>query len=265
MDSYALLGHRGDTTLAPDGLGGGTMRPGAIVLIGGRPLNQDEPEDLHRFCLTLARPSRRVSIVGAAWNEPGHITELVKHYTLLGANAEDAQLYERADAENVEIAARLACADLIYFAGGTPRQLLEALRETPAWREIFEAWCRGAVLAGISAGSEVMGAVVVSQTAGPAGRRGLGLLPQTVLAGHFSEWQRGSELVATLTVHPECIGIGIDEYTAAVVRPGSNELEIVGRGSASLWISGERQSLVGGGERLFLPDHFWDSPWRHPN
>ncbi|HBY94697.1 MAG TPA: hypothetical protein DEP84_12175, partial [Chloroflexi bacterium] len=144
------------------------------MLIGGRPMDKDEPEDLHRLCLSFARPTRRVSVVGAAWNEPGYIAELVQHYAGLGANAEDAGLYERGDAENCEIVARLARADLIYFAGGTPRQLLEALRGTPAWQQIFDAWCGGAVLAGISAGSEVMGAVVVSQTAGPAGRRGLG-------------------------------------------------------------------------------------------
>lgn len=241
------------------------MRPGAIVLIGGRPLDKDEPEDLHRLCLSLVRSTRRVAIVGAAWNEPGYIAQLVKHYTALGASAEDAGLYGRADAENSEVTTRLARADLIYFAGGTPRQLLEALRGTPAWQQIFEAWSGGAVLAGISAGSEVMGAVVVSHTAGPAGRRGLGILPQTVLAGHFSEWQRGSHLVATLTVHPDCIGIGIDEYTAAVVRPGSKELQVAGRGSVSLWIRGERHSQARGGECLFLPNHAPGGPWHHAN
>ena len=241
------------------------MKPGAIVLIGGQPLGKDEPEDLHRLCLSLTRPPRRVSIVGAAGKEPDHIADLVRHYTGLGAVAEDAGLYGRTDAENESVARRLAGADLIYFAGGTPRQLLETLRDTLAWRYIFDAWQNGAVLAGTSAGSEVMGAVVVSHTVGPAGRRGLGVLPQTVLAGHFSEWHRCCNLVATLTVHPQCVGSGIDQYTAAVVRPGSNALEVAGRGSVSRSIGGECHSQVGHGDRLFLPNGGWSQLWRGLN
>lgn len=241
------------------------MRPGAVVLIGGRPMDKDEPEDLHRLCLSLARRSRRVSVVGAASKEPSYIAELVKHYTALGAKAEDAGLYERADAEKPEVVARLARADLIYFAGGTPKQLLEATRETAAWQQILDVWGEGTVLAGMSAGSEVMGAVVVSHMVGPAGRRGLGVLSQTVLAGHFSEWQRGTDLVATLTVHPECVGIGIDEYTAAIARPGMENLEIFGRGTVSLWVNGERQCQAGRGESVALPAGCWNGLWRGEN
>lgn len=242
------------------GQGGGTT-PGAIVLIGGRPMDKDEPEQLHRLALSLARPTRRVAVVGAAWNESSYIADLVRHYTIMGAEAVDAGLYIRTDAEKLDTLSHLNRADLIYFAGGTPRQLIDALRETSAWESIVRAWQGGAVLVGTSGGCDCLGAVVVSSTAGPAGRRGFGLLPGMVLAGHFSEWQRGCDLAATLTVHPQCVGLGIDEYTAAVFAPGASAMQVTGRGTVSLWLNGERQQEAEAGDMMTLPNGCWNRLW----
>jgi cyanophycinase len=251
-------------TVSYRGQGGGGTTPGAIVLIGGCPTDRDEPEQLHRHALSLARASRRVTIVGAAGNDRGYVADLVRHFKHLGAEAVDAGLYVRTDAEMPDPLTRLARADLIYFAGGAPRQLVEALRDTSAWECIVRAWQGGAVLVGSSAGCDALGAVVVSSTAGPAGRRGFGILPDTVLAGHFREWQRGSHLAATLTVHPTCVGVGIDEYTAAVLRPGMTAMQVTGQGSVSLWINGERSQQAGAGELVSMPNNCWTRLWPIP-
>lgn len=242
--------------------GRGSGSPGAIVLMGGTPANGSEPEPLHRAALALVRPRRRVAFVGAAWNEPSHIADLVRLYATLGADAVDAGLYDRADATRPETLSHLSRADLIFFVGGAPRQLIMALRDTPAWAAIERAWQGGAALVGSCAGCDCLGSVVVSSTAGPAGRRGFGILPNTVIAGHFSEWQRGSDLAATLTVHPGCIGVGIDEHTAAVIRPGTTAMQVTGRGSVSLWVNGERHRLATAGDSLSLPRGAWSRLWQ---
>jgi cyanophycinase len=57
---------------------------------------------------------------------------------------------------------------------------------------------------------------------------GLGLLPASVIDVHFTQRGRLPRLVAAVTRHPSHLGIGIDEDTAVLVRPG--RFEVLGHG-----------------------------------
>jgi hypothetical protein len=68
-----------------------------------------------------------------------------------------ARVIDAGTAADLEIAARLAAADLVYLPGGDPGAVVEILAGTPAWRRVEAARARGAVVAGASAGAMALG------------------------------------------------------------------------------------------------------------
>jgi cyanophycinase-like exopeptidase len=68
-----------------------------------------------------------------------------------------ARVVDGASAADVDVAERLASADLVYLPGGDPDAVIEILAGTPAWRAVEAARTRGAVVAGASAGAMALG------------------------------------------------------------------------------------------------------------
>ena len=133
-------------------------------------------------------------------------------------------------------AGRLAGMDLIHLPGGNPGRLLEILEGSAAWRAIFAAHERGAVVAGASAGAMVL----ADWTWTPGGwRRGLGLVPGLVLVPHAERVARGGwtgTFGASVPSEAEPIGrLGLDERTGVLseTRPdGAIAWRVVGPGRA---------------------------------
>src|SRR5207247_724036 len=86
----------------------------------------------------------------------------------------------REEADDPANAQAVGEADLIYFSGGKPAYLLDALSESAVWSAALAANERGAVLAGCSAGAMVLGGCQVNlrrlMLPGPPGWRGLAAL-----------------------------------------------------------------------------------------
>jgi cyanophycinase len=61
---------------------------------------------------------------------------------------------------------------------------------------------------------------------------GLDLLPGAIIDQHFLARNRRERLVAAVGRHPECVGLGIDEGTALVVR--GRRLEVLGKSSVTV-------------------------------
>jgi cyanophycinase len=116
--------------------------------------------------------------------------------------------------------------------------LAAAVVGTPFGDALQQAYRRGAVVGGTSAGASVLAEHMVafgSSGATPKNRqghlgRGLGLLPGVIVDQHFAQRNRYGRLLALVARNPSLLGIGIDEDTAAVVS-GGRVLEVVGRGS----------------------------------
>jgi cyanophycinase len=68
-----------------------------------------------------------------------------------------ARVVDAGSADEPELAARLAGANLIYLPGGDPAVIPSLLPESAAWRAIVAARERGAILAGASAGAMALG------------------------------------------------------------------------------------------------------------
>jgi cyanophycinase len=62
---------------------------------------------------------------------------------------------------------------------------------------------------------------------------GLGLTNSFIIDQHFSERDRLGRLLTALAYNPFAVGIGLDEDTAAFIRPG-DVLEVVGSGGITI-------------------------------
>jgi cyanophycinase len=141
------------------------------------------------------------------------------------------------DAENVDLAKRVEAADGVFFSGGDQRRITSALMGTAVGAAVRVAFDRGAVVGGTSAGTACQGDLMITGdgdfdvlTADNVQLwKGLGLFPGVITDQHFVARGRQNRLISVVMEHPELLGVGIDEATAAWVRPDGT-FEVVGEG-----------------------------------
>jgi cyanophycinase len=168
----------------------------------------------------------------------------VAHFEALGADTVPVLVRDRDSADDPGTAAAIAGADLVYFSGGKPGHLLEALRGTAAGSALLEAHARGAVVAGCSAGAMVLGAHQF-RVGGrflqlPVGwQDALGLAPGLVIVPHYDAFPEAMVVPMALAVPPDSVIVGIDENTALVGR--DRTWQVHGRGRVTVWRGSRRE------------------------
>lgn len=167
----------------------------------------------------------------------------VEHFTRLGAEAAPIPLRTRADADDSDLAERLARSSFVYLSGGKPAYLRETLAGTACWQAIVEVVERGGVLAGCSAGAMVLGSRMFRFRPIPGHADGLGLLPGIVVIPHFDEFRvNPAPLLGAL---PESVTVvGVDGGTALVGSPGQWTVE--GKGSVTVFDGSHRLRYLAG-------------------
>src|SRR6266496_442887 len=167
----------------------------------------------------------------------------VEHFAQLGVTAESIMLLNRADAENADIAARLANANFIYFSGGKPRYLLETLQGTASWQAILNVFAAGGIVAGCSAGAMVLGGEVFDFPQVWHTMPALGLVPGIAVIPHFDELP--SWLAGTIahSKHKVTV-IGIDGTTALV--GSNNQWFVYGRSGVTVFTKNGKQRFTEG-------------------
>jgi cyanophycinase len=156
----------------------------------------------------------------------------VEHFAQLGVTAEPLMLLNRVDADNAEIAARLANANFIYFSGGKPRYLLETLQGTASWQAILNVFAAGGIVAGCSAGAMVLGGEVFDFPQVWRTIPALGLVSGIAVIPHFDELP--SWLAGTIVRRRHKVTvIGIDGATALV--GSGDQWSVYGRGSVTVF------------------------------
>ena len=152
----------------------------------------------------------------------------VEHFAQLGVTAESIMLLTRADAENTDIASRLANANFIYFSGGKPRYLLETLQNTRSWQAILDVFAAGGIIAGCSAGAMVLGDEVFDFPQVWRTIPALGLVPGIAVIPHFDELPslitdtiaRGKHKVTVVGIDGATALVGADDQWVAYGRGG---------------------------------------------
>lgn len=134
-----------------------------------------------------------------------------------------------------------------FFTGGDQSRIVDVLRpggnDSPAATALREAYARGAVISGSSAGAAMMSDPMIGGgdsrealrhgvTGDESGRgvwvrQGMGFLDRGLTGQHFLARGRMGRLLVALAAYPdERVGIGVDEDTAAIVE--GDRLSVVG-------------------------------------
>ncbi|MGZ9164778.1 MAG: Type 1 glutamine amidotransferase-like domain-containing protein [Anaerolineales bacterium] len=146
----------------------------------------------------------------------------IQHFQKLGAEVSALRIIDRITADDTQWESALENADLVYFSGGDPGHLYQAMNGSRAWRAALRAWERGAIYAGCSAGAMILAKRMPSfRLAGT--QDGFGLMPATFIVPHFDAipgiWKPLVFALQKQLKKGERM-IGVDENTALIGRLG---------------------------------------------
>ena len=120
---------------------------------------------------------------------------------------------------------------------------------TPLEVALLDAYKRGVIIGGTSAGAAVMSKVMIAYgKGGPTPREhiaqfapGLGLTDKIVFDQHFRQRDRLGRLLYLIVAHPGLLGVGIDENTAAIVED-ERLITVIGAGAVTIVDGNEIES-----------------------
>jgi cyanophycinase len=149
---------------------------------------------------------------------------------------------DRRDALRPEYARVIGGASGVFFSGGDQSRIAARIVDTPVLDAVRAVKARGGVIGGTSAGTACQSAVMLvgagnerrMRAGNIAVTRGIGLFEGVVVDSHFSQRRRFVRLKSVVLEHPSLMGIGVDEATAAWVKPDGT-LEVVGRHSVTVY------------------------------
>jgi cyanophycinase len=214
---------------------------GALVLIGGA--CSPDGDALGTF-IRLAGADHGAAIVGlttASSNSARAAAAWRKDFASVGVDNIDIPVVDtREKANDAAIAERVRAAAGVFLGGGDQVHLIATLSGTLVGQAIRDAFMRGAVVCGTSAGAAALtettmaGGEVdedgneVEMYIGP----GLGLLCFGALIDtHFAQRRRLHRLFVAIAGYPQLMGLGIDEDTGLVVHGSVGE--VVGKGGVT--------------------------------
>ncbi|MEO6456821.1 MAG: cyanophycinase [Chloroflexia bacterium] len=221
--------------------------PGYLMIIGGA--DRLDPDALiARLFLGLVdrvvshSEQRDIVILGTATRHPEILTtEYVRIFSRLGYDAKRLHaplIRNRDEAQDPQNWRLLESAAGIFITGGDQYALTQVLDRTPCEQAIMQAYDRGAVVAGTSAGATAMGRPMVV-AGGGSGELRMGMVQisdglawageNLIIDTHFGARGRFPRLTAAVAEHPEALGIGIDENTCLLVSSGGH-CTVVGSG-----------------------------------
>jgi dipeptidase E len=182
---------------------------------GGFSARPGDPE-LDAYVLTQARTeSPRICLLPTASGDPDdQIQRFYRAFHGLDCTPSHLSLF-RLGSRPVDIRARLLAQDVIYVGGGSMSNLLAIWRVHKLDEILYEAWRRGIVLCGISAGSMCWFRSGITNSHGePRVASGLGFLPYSNSVHWSSEPERRIVFRKAIAAGGLPAGFGVDDGTA---------------------------------------------------
>ena len=236
-------------------------KPGPLALVGGDEFHPgNEPHDgwLVRAITRSGSVGPAFIVASAAAQEgPEQAVDTARAWFAgLGLDVEELPLRNRDQAHDPTIVGRAREGRFFYLTGGDPGLVIEILERTPAWRAIVEAWQKGAVLAGSSAGALAFGEWTLARRTELGNvlqnarniRRAFGLVPGVVVVPHLAS--AGPKAIPLIRSAVTATGgrlLGLDERTAAIWSDG--EWKALGEGSVVL-MDARNERRFSSGERI---------------
>jgi cyanophycinase len=146
---------------------------------------------------------------------------------------------DRAVANSADFVIPLLNATGVFLASGNAGRYAAAYLDTRTHNELQALLARGGVIFGSSAGAIIQGSYTVRGRPdkpllmAPGHERGFALLKNVAINPHLTQAKRDNELINVVDLHPEILGIGIDEDAAILVR--GNRFEVIGTGRVAIY------------------------------
>lgn len=215
--------------------------PGTLALVGGGEFR--DGCDFDRGLLDASGADEVLVVpAGAAFEHPDRLVGAAERwFEGLGGAARGLPVLTRRDALDPANAEQVRTARFVYLAGPSPMHLRSVLKDTPTWDALVDAWRGGAVVAGSSAGANVLTDPMVDPRGG-AFTVGIGLIAPLAVVPHADTWS-DDKLHRTQALAPKATPVvGIDERTA-LLRSPDGTWRAEGAGTVRVWLGGQPADL----------------------
>ena len=219
------------------------MVKGNLIIIGGAEDKTGECKILKSLVDITGGPDARLTILTTATENPEEVGNTYRSvFQRLGTgNINILNINTRDDANKDSIVQLAAGSTGIFFTGGDQLRITSILGGTKIYMALQDAYNRGVVIAGTSAGASVMsGTMITDGNDNDAARKctlkmapGLGLLEGVLIDQHFHQRGRLGRLLCGVAENPNILGIGIDENTAVRVYADAH-FEVMGSNSVTI-------------------------------
>lgn len=213
--------------------------PGWLVPIGG---NLNDAAIYDRFVELAGGPNARIAVIPTASSLPTTFEKYRRAFAAVGVReVREVAFRRRNDCDDRDWLAYIEEADAVFVTGGDQLRIASVLGGTPAEALLRERFQRGMPVAGTSAGAAWLSRHMIARGAeGPspvAGMvtiaAGIGLAEEVIVDQHFRQRDRLGRLLTAIAYHPGCVGLGVDEDTAAFIAPDGS-IEVVGKGAVTV-------------------------------
>jgi cyanophycinase len=212
---------------------------GWIIPIGGKLFTTDI---LDRFVGLAGGAAARIAIIPTASNEPDMGVYYERVFQRHGVKSAKAlNLVHRSDCDDQDWLDRLGEATGVFLTGGNQLKLSSVLGGTPMAKLLRLQHASGVHVAGTSAGAAYLSEHMIAWGDEGATPRigmvslcaGLGLTNRIIVDQHFRQRDRLGRLLTALAYNPFCVGLGVDEDTAAFIAPDETA-EVLGTGAVTI-------------------------------
>lgn len=257
---------RAESMVASNNNSAPAVQNGTLVIVGGGPT----PKEAIDTFLEAAggKESTIVVVSNALGDNPPEQSEVCGWLKTAGAkNVHMLHAKVGEDLSNPNLVSLLKTARGVWFTGGRQWRLVDAYLNTNIEELFHDVLKRGGVIGGTSAGATIQGQYLVRGN--PLGNeevmtegydRGFCFLPGVAIDQHFTQRERHNDLAELKKVHPELIGLGVDESTALIVR--GSTMQVVGQHQVTVFdrpsdASAETPefAILKSGERYDLRQH----------
>jgi cyanophycinase len=170
----------------------------------------------------------RIVVMTTATEHPEEVGNLYrKIFKRLGVRDIDiVNISSRIDALDEEYIRMIRSATCIFFTGGDQLRITSLLGGAAAYTALHDAYNRGTLLVGTSAGASAMSSNMIVEGVNDEAPKyctlkmapGLGILSEVIIDQHFAQRGRIGRLLAAVAQNPYMLGVGIDEDTAIIVE-----------------------------------------------
>ncbi len=228
---------------------------GSLVVAGGGDLG---PEIWDRFVSLAGGEQARIVVIPTAAPDEDLPDDWKGRDGLQATGARGLVILHTRDPSEADIESfvlPLQEATGVWLPGGRPWRLVDAYLHTRVHEELYGLLNRGGVIGGTSAGASIQASFLIrgdpetnQVVYSPDYTEGFGFLERVAVDQHLLARGREADLWQVLDIHPELLGIGLDEGTALVIQ--GNRAEVIGKSQVLLYdasAASMRPSRLGAG------------------